>query len=305
MSLSKTPLRYPGGKQKLAPFIREVMEANDLIGGHYAEPYAGGAGVAIELLLTGSASHIHLNDSCEAVYSFWRSALSKTDDFCRRISRASLTIEEWRRQRHILKNPDEFGQLDVGFSMFYLNRCNRSGILSGGVIGGLEQTGDWKMDARFPRAELIRRIEAIARRKKNITLRNWDAEKFIRMHLPKIPAKSLVYCDPPYFHKADRLYLNHYAPEDHRRVAKVIQKNLKRPWLVSYDAVPELLNCYSERRSFIYGLQYNASEVYMGKEVFFLSDKLALPKQSSVKSISAGLKSPLKKARTLAVRLAA
>src|SRR5690348_6077456 len=113
MNRYKTPLRYPGGKQKLAPFVAEVMIGNNLYGGHYAEPYAGGAGVAIELLLSGVASDIHLNDSCSAVLSFWKSAINETEEFCRRISRASLNVREWRKQREILRDRYEHSVLDV------------------------------------------------------------------------------------------------------------------------------------------------------------------------------------------------
>jgi len=200
---------------------------------------------------------------------FWRSLLTNTEKFCRRISSASLTVEEWRRQREILLHPREFAQLDVGFGLFYLNRCNRSGIPSGGVIGGLKQDGPWKMDARFPRNELIKRIEAIASRGKAITMRNWDAERFLLEYVPKLPKKTLVYCDPPYYHKASRLYLNHYGPEDHARIARIIQHAVRRRWVVSYDGASEVMKHYSGRRSFRYDLQYNAGKAYMGTEVFF------------------------------------
>lgn len=290
MSRYKTPLRYPGGKQKLAPFIREIICENSLHGGHYVEPYAGGAGVAIELLLSGEMERIHLNDSCPGVYAFWQSVLSNSDELCRRISRASMTIDEWRRQQYIFLHQSEFEQIDVGFSVFYLNRCNRSGILSAGVIGGLKQDGEWKMDARFPRNELICRVEAIASRKSAITIKNWDAEKFILKYVPKLPENTLVYCDPPYFRKADRLYLNHYKPEDHARIAQVIQQVTKRHWVVSYDGAQEILKHYSLRRSFLYSLQYNAAKAYKGTEVFFFSDSLWLPKESSVAYIDCALK---------------
>lgn len=289
MNLYKTPLRYPGGKQKLASFIVEVMMENNLIGGHYVEPYAGGAGIAMELILSGKVKHIHLNDSCRRVYAFWRSVLTKSDDLCGRISRASLTVKEWRRQKDILSRPADHDQIDVGFSLLYLNRCNRSGILSGGVIGGLKQDGKWKMDARFPRNELIRRIEAIASRRTSITVKNWDAERFILEYIPQIPKSSLVYCDPPYFHKAERLYLNHYEPDDHARIARVIQREIKHLWMVSYDGALEIMKCYSRRRSFLYDLQYNVATAYKGTEVFFFSDNLKLPLRSSVASIDQAL----------------
>lgn len=290
MSRYRTPLRYPGGKQKLAPFIWEVLEANRLCGGHYAEPYAGGAGVAMELLLEGRVAHVHLNDSSRAIYAFWHSVLHQTQALCRRIKAASLTVTEWRRQKEILSRPSEFDLLDLGFSLFFLNRCNRSGIPSGGLIGGLDQKGKWKMDARFPRNELITRIEAIAARKRSITLKNLDAEEFIRNEITSLPRKSLVYCDPPYFRQASRLYLNHYKPADHARIAKVIQRHLRRPWIVSYDSVPEIIEFYAGQRSFLYDLQYNAAKAYKGKEVFVFSERLVLPDRSILPSIDQALK---------------
>lgn len=289
MSRYKTPLRYPGGKQKLAPFIAELISENHLDGGHYVEPYAGGAGIAIALLLDAHVSHVHLNDSCRGIYSFWRSILANTDEFCSRISRASLNVDEWRRQRDIFFHPNEYSQIDVGFSTFFLNRCNRSGIISGGLIGGLSQKGEWTMDARFSRNELIRRIETIALKRKAITLRNWDAEKFIREHLPTVPRDALVYLDPPYFKKADRLYLNHYAPEDHARIAGVIQREIKHRWVVSYDNAPEIMNFYSNRRTFEYDIQYNASRAYKGREIIALSDSVCLRRSSSVAGIEKAL----------------
>jgi DNA adenine methylase len=296
MMRNNTPLRYPGGKQKLAPFISEIIVENKLEGGHYAEPYAGGAGVAIELLLNGKSSHIHLNDACVPLYAFWRSVISRTDEFCRRIARASLTIVEWRKQREILRNPKGVSQLDLGFSYFFLNRCNRSGIASGGVIGGLAQTGKWKIDARFPRKELIRRVELIGSRRSSITIKNWDAERFILEYLPSLPRKTLVYCDPPYFRKADRLYLNHYKPEDHARIARVIQSKLNKPWIVSYDSAPEIQSLYSKRSHFLYGVQYNAGSAYKGSEVFFFSDVVAVPTESSVNFINCALMGPQRSA---------
>jgi len=284
-----TPLRYPGGKQKLTPFVFEIMQENNLIGGDYAEPYAGGAGIAINLLLSGAASKIHLNDSSYAVYSFWHSILNETEKFCRRISRAALTIDEWQKKQYIVSNPKKFNKLDVGFAMFYLNRCNRSGILNAGVIGGLSQDGKWKMDARFPRNSLIHRIELIASHKKNIKIRNWDAEKFIASYISKLPKKTLIYFDPPYFNKAKNLYKNHYKPKDHERIARSIQCITRHPWIVSYDNAKEILSSYKKRETFIYSLQYSAFKAYKGSEVFIFSDKVSIPEESSIPYINEAL----------------
>lgn len=286
MSLYKTPLRYPGGKQRLTPFIIEILEANDLIGGDYIEPYAGGAGVAIELLLGGIVSHIHLNDVSRPVFAFWHSVKNSPDELCHKISRASLTVEEWRFQREIFKNHQKYSLSEVGFATFYLNRCNRSGILDAGVIGGNLQTGNWKMDARFSRNDLIRRIEAIAEKRKFIYLRNWDAEKFINDYIPRLPARSLVYFDPPYFCKGGTLYQNHYKPSDHLKLSQIIQENVSVPWIVSYDSNPNILEYYKRCETFVYSLQYNASKSYKGLEMFAFSDSLQIPQISKLKFIN-------------------
>jgi DNA adenine methylase len=290
MARYSTPLRYPGGKQKLSPFIAEIISANDLIGGQYVEPYAGGAGVAIQLLLKGLVSKIHLNDSSKPVYAFWRAVLAHTDELCRLIASASLTVDEWKRRREIVRNPGQHSILELGFSTFYLNRCNRSGVLSGGLIGGLDQKGEWKLDARFSRNELVRRIEAIASLRTRISIRNMDAEAFIAHIVPDMPKETLVYCDPPYFAKSSRLYLDSYSAEDHKRLSRVIQSQLHRKWVVSYDSAPEILAYYQRRRHFLYDLQYNASRVYRGSEVFVFSDDLNLPQNSSIPSIDAALR---------------
>ncbi len=286
---SSTPLRYPGGKQKLTPFIYEIMEENNLIDGEYVEPYAGGAGVAINLLLSGVASKIHLNDSSFPVYCFWYSILNETEEFCRRIYKAALTIDEWRKKQYIVLNPKEFDKIDIGFAMFYLNRCNRSGILNAGVIGGVDQKGKWKMDARFPRNSLINKIELIATHKKKIKIRNWDAEKFIVSYISKLPKKTLIYFDPPYFNKAKNLYKNHYKPEDHARIARSIQLITHHPWIISYDNAVEILNSYRKRKTFIYSLQYSAFQTYKGSEVFIFSDKVSIPEKSSIPWINEAL----------------
>lgn len=286
---NNSPLRYPGGKQRLTPFISELLKVNDLEIGHYVEPYAGGAGVAIELLLGHKVSSIHINDLNFGIYSFWHSVLHKPDDLCRRISSASLTVEEWRLQKSIMKKCDRRKKLELGFSVFFMNRCNRSGVLSGGVIGGLAQRGTYKIDARFSRNDLIRRIESITRYRDKIFLTNYDAEYYIKNYIPNLPEKTLVYLDPPYYQKGSDLYQSHYLKSDHTRISNVIQKELQHKWVLSYDGVPDIIDLYKNRRHFFYDLQYSAAKVYKGKEVFIFSDKMKLPLSCGLKHIDQGL----------------
>jgi DNA adenine methylase len=306
VSRHRTPLRYPGGKQKLAPFVDEILRANDAVGWNYVEPYAGGAGVAMQLLLADRVRRVYLNDSSPHVYAFWRSILRQPEAFCQRISRCALNIATWRKHREVFRFPGEHDALDLGFSTFYLNRCNRSGVLTAGVIGGLEQEGDWTIDARFPRKELIKRIEAIAEYASRIVVSNQDAEAFLVGKVNSLPAQTLVYCDPPYFARAERLYLDHYEPDDHVRLANVIQSKLKRPWLVSYDGHSSILSLYGKRRHFLYSLHYSAMRSYAGAEVFVFSDDLNIPRTSDLSYVAPVLEElPMnvaRRRRALAVR---
>ena len=288
MGIHKTPLRYPGGKQKLAPFIREILQQNG-IKGHYVEPYAGGAGVAIELLLNEDVQCIHLNDSDLGIYAFWYSILNENERFCREILVASLTVEEWKKHREVVKQPQNHSLFELGFSTFFLNRCNRSGVISAGVIGGLNQEGNYKIDARFSRNDLIRRIELIGRYKDRITVTNMDAESYINEYLPKLPANCLIYLDPPYYNKAKALYLNAYNKHDHARLAQTIQNKIRHNWVLSYDGVPQIIELYSNRRHFLYDLQYSAAKSYKGQEIFIFCDQLILPYKCSLSSINEGL----------------
>lgn len=271
-----TPLRYPGGKAKLSGLIKQIFRLNSFNGGHYAEPYAGGAGVALELLLCGYASHVHLNDLNYPVYCFWRSVQREADCFCERINRAKLDINTWKSQKSIIQNPRAHSQLDVAFAFFYLNRTNRSGIISAGVIGGIDQTGPWKMDARFPKADLIERIERLALYKGNISITNMDAIKFLARCSEKLPKQSFIYLDPPYFKQGQRLYDNFYKPEDHAQIAKEVAR-LKHPWLVSYDDVYQVRALYEKFRQSAHELNYSAATAYKGKEALIFSQSLQIP----------------------------
>jgi DNA adenine methylase len=243
----------------------------------------------MELLLNRKVAHVYLNDSSVHVYAIWKSIVSDPDDFCKRIALASLSIDEWRTHREIVRHPEDHTIDDLGFSTFYLNRCNRSGILTAGAIGGLSQEGKWRIDARFPRNELINRIEAIALQKNQITVTNLDAEIFMLEQVNSLPAKTLVYCDPPYYERADRLYLNTYSHNDHARLAQIVQKKLKRPWLVSYDYHPSIIEMYDGRQKFDYSLHYSATRSYSGREVFIFSDALKIPQTSSLTYVNQGI----------------
>ncbi len=241
----------------------------------YIEPYAGGASVGLSLLFEEYASHIHINDINRSVYAFWKAVLESPDELCNLIASAKLEIQEWERQRAIQEDKSA-EQLDLAFSTFYLNRTTRSGILRGGVIGGKKQEGTWKLDARFNKPNLIRRIQKIARFASRITVSNIDAAHLIADFTHKQNTPSFLYLDPPYYAKGQDLYQNFYTPEDHKAIAKLVSK-VRVPWIVSYDAVTPIAEMYRDYSVIEYGLKYSASRHYSGNELMFFSHDLLAP----------------------------
>ncbi len=273
-----TPLRYPGGKGKLAEYVAKVIEINDLVGGTYVEPYAGGAAIAVEMLLRDIVKRIHINDLNPSVYWFWHEVLNNPEELIRRIERCSIDMKTWHWARSVQSSIETADRGDVAFSTFFLNRTNRSGILLGGVIGGKNQDGPWKMDARFNRSDLICRIEQIAERQSSIRLHNSDAERLIRKISPGLSKKTLIYFDPPYFVKGQGLYMHHYDPSDHASVASTVQKLPSHcHWMVSYDDHPEIRKLYQGLEHLSYTLNYTAQERGRGAEIIFYSPNMVIP----------------------------
>lgn len=273
-----TPLRYPGGKGKLAAYVKEIIRTNKLYDGEYVEPYAGGAAIGLELLFQEYVTKIHINDLNGAVYSFWKAVLNDTEELCRLIKSTRLTVASWDRQKRIFSNPRDHSYVKVGFATFFLNRTNRSGILNGGIIGGRDQTGPWKIDARYNADELIFRVESIAKMRSRIRLTRSDALAMLRFGLPKWPKNTLIYLDPPYYERGRELYYDYYKPEDHAELARFVREQMaERSWIVSYDNVAPIKKLYSGFRMIVYDVGYTARENRIGREVMFFAPKLVIP----------------------------
>lgn len=273
-----SPLRYPGGKNKLSTFIAKICIDNE-INGHYVEPYSGGASVALFLLFEGFVNKITINDKDRSVYAFWHSVLNKTKQLCQLIEDTDITIEEWKKQKEIQKNKEHADLLELGFSTFFLNRTNRSGIINAGVIGGIEQKGNYKMDCRFNKKDLINRIQRIASRKKDIRLYKKDALKLIDKIQEEAENENVIfYFDPPYYLKASTLYMNHYKENNHRLVSEKIRNIRNIRWIVSYDNVPEIKDLYINCKKKEYSFKHTAHSSRIGQEILFFSPNLRIPR---------------------------
>jgi len=272
-----SPLRYPGGKAKLTRYIAELLRLNSPKKTHYIEPFCGGAGIGISLLANGHISHLHLNDYDRAIYAFWHSVKFQNEKLCLRIANTDINMESWASQKDVLSNKSSADFLDLGFATFFLNRTNRSGILGGGVIGGREQKGIWKLNARFNKETLIQRIKLIGQLSEKISITNCEARNYINKQLPSLHSSSLVYFDPPYFHKGASLYMNAFKNNDHALLAKDIQNKVNQNWVVSYDNTAEIIGLYSKCEQETFSLTYSAQNHYRGSEVMIFKNGLKRP----------------------------
>ncbi len=285
MGITHSPLRYPGGKSILSPLLGSFIETNNLLDGIYIEAYAGGAGAALKLLFSEFVSQIVLNDADESVYLFWYAIVNHTEDFLKLISDTPVTIEEWKRQRYIFGNPSCFDPVQVGFSTFFLNRCNRSGILYAGPIGGQSQSGDWRLDVRFNKISLIKRIEKIALYKSRISIYNEDALLFLEKHVKALSEeneKILVYLDPPYYSKGSQLYLNYYGHDDHVALSTYIINQNGYKWILSYDDVPEIRKLYDGLIRTVFSLNYSVYKARAGKEMIIYCPGSNIPNREII-----------------------
>ena len=274
MQRSFTPLRYPGGKAKIYPLVSSLIHLNTPERCTYIEPFAGGAGLALKLLFENDVNGIVINDYDYAIYSIWNNVINHSDHCCDFILNVPLTISEWNRQREIYKNQEHHTGFEVGNAALYLNRTNVSGVLKGGVIGGLAQEGSYKIDARFNRTSLVEIIKRIASRKNDIEIFNWNAVDFINKIIPNY-SNTFVYYDPPYVKKGHCLYKNAFKESDHRQLCETIISSTNK-WIVTYDDCDFIRNLYKDYSFEIINVNYSVGKTKNGAELIVYGPSISL-----------------------------
>lgn len=268
-----SPLRYPGGKAALAGLFADVITDLGLTSPIYVEPYAGGAGAGVALLRQGLVEQLVINDFDPAVYAFWRSVTHHNDQLVECVRSVPLTVEEWKRQREIYRGGDAGDTLTLGFAFFYLNRTNRSGVLRGGVIGGLAQDGTYKIDARFNRETLAERLLALGELADRITVTDVDGRTVIRNYAHN--RSAFMYVDPPYVRAGSQLYLNSFDVRDHEALARIIDEVDGAHWLMTYDVAPLIARLYAHHFRSRYELNYSARHPGFTDELMIASPAVA------------------------------
>lgn len=265
-----SPLRYPGGKNGLYPFVSNLIKENNYSQKAYAEPYAGGCGLALKLLFEGVVNEIYLNDLDNSIYSFWYTILNQADEFCEWIYNLEITIDNWYFYKNIFTNSKEYSSFEIAQATFYLNRTNVSGVLKGGVIGGQNQNGKYKIDARFNKVKLIEKINLIYSKRNNIHFYKLDAIDFLRKI--KNTDSIFIYLDPPYYLKGSELYMNFYKSADHIQLCEYL-KEIDSEFILSYDNNNFIKEIYSEFKIYTFDISQSTSNK-VGKEIIVFSENL-------------------------------
>lgn len=285
MPRTYSPLRYPGGKTQLSRFVMQLLEFNKLDDIVYVEPFAGGFGAGLELLFKKKVKSVIINDYDIAIYSIWYAILNETERFINDIINAKINIQEWEIQKNIYNKSleEKIYSYDLAFATYFLNRTNRSGIITGGPIGGKNQNGKYKLDCRFNKSDLIRKIVRISDYKNKIQLYNMDANDFIdKIILRHNPNEIFTFFDPPYYEQGKNLYTNFFKHEDHLNLQEKINNLSDYYWILTYDNKEEILSIYEDYAKYLYGINYSASNVRKAKEILILSSKVKLDSFDSI-----------------------
>ncbi len=269
----KTPLRYPGGKSKLKNYTMDLIELNNFNGCTYIEAFAGGAGLAMELLFNETVGRVILNDIDRSIYALWYCVLNNTEMLIEIINTTDITIDEWYIQKDIQNNKSTADLLQLAYSTLFLNRTNRSGILTAGPIGGKKQNGNYTLDCRFNKVDIVQRIREIASRSELIEFHNMDALDFIDYIDNHQSQNSFIFFDPPYYDKGPELYVNHYIGDDHHELSERISE-LDIPWIVTYDNSDYIRELYDDYNQTIYYLNYSAQKPHKGQELMIYSNNI-------------------------------
>lgn len=283
MPLTSTPLRYPGGKSQLRPFVRKLLLHNNFSPSVYFEPFCGGAGIAIDLLISANVDEIVLNDADRGIFSFWYAVLNDVDRLCSTIDATIISIDEWYKQREIYrslndsnvkKNPVVY-DFDLAFATFFLNRTNVSGVIEGGCIGGLGQSGKYRLDARFNKVNLLKKIEKINSCRDSITLFGMDGFELLKLfssgEMGVFPEDVLSFVDPPYVAQGKNLYLNFFSLGDHGRLADLLRQMMDYRWVLTYDNCEYTRGLYSEFDVRSLDVRYSANRRIISREMIVLS----------------------------------
>jgi len=280
-----SPLRYPGSKRKLFNYLERISGHNNLSPQMLVEPFVGGGSVFLNFLSRHEKSKAIIADKDELVYSFWKILFAEPSYLINFIRKVRVNLKTFDRYRYISSHPKEFNRKKLAEACLFLNRTSFSGILnnSAGPLGGREQKSIYKIDCRFGRENLIKKIKSISAFKNRVVVLpyNWEETlKYVAEKDKYKDARLLYYFDPPFYKKADQLYRYHFDEASHKNLRDKLMK-LKQPWILSYDRAQEIRNLYSAFTRINVSMPYSINSPAKRLEKELIITPLKLPKIKS------------------------
>lgn len=276
-----SPLRYPGGKAFLAPYVARTLEHNGIRPDVFVEPFAGGASVSLQMVTQDLVDSIALYDLDPMVSGFWWTVFNRHKYLVEKVKEEVVSVEKWRE----LKEQKINGHCTNGWKCLFLNRTSFSGILneSSGPIGGHSQASDYKVDCRYYGDTILRRLKSLWDiRDRVFDVGSQSYECTLRYYEKRRTLAPFYYLDPPFFYKADKLYNFYFGQDDHDAFVTRVA-NLSSPWLLSYDYCPETV-ALMRRHGLSYKIlpvTYNAAANSKSQKRELVSSNLELPRMKT------------------------
>lgn len=281
-----SPLRYPGGKTQLYTFISYIIEENNYT--TFYELCAGGANLSLLLLKNKIVNKVIINDYDKGIYSLFFNTLNYPKKLIELIKTVPFDFNDeyspsflayyHKIKKHYNDNLNQYTNTDINlaFETLFLNRTNYSGIIiKSNPIGGLQQNGKYKLNCRFNKKALIKKINLIHTFKNNIILKNQDINQFLASN--KFNQNTLIFIDPPYVKQGNSLYTCGFNSKQHQQLADNIKK-IKSPYIITYDDDKLIQNIYSHQNMYYYSLKYSSNNKNKGNhfELMITSSNLHL-----------------------------
>lgn len=287
MKPTVTPLRYPGGKTWILPYVKEFLRFHTLNLGTIIEPFAGSASVSIGLLKDGLTEFAYICENDPLITSFWKSALDRNDEFIEVIKHLQISMETWYDFKKYFAEDayKKYDKIELGVAFLFYNRVNYSGILKAGPIGGRNQLSEYKMHCRFNLDRIVKKLSELRTLADRIQVVPSDGINYIQNYnWSGHDNDTFIYIDPPYYKAGKVLYRNYFKNEEHIKLANVVTK-IETPWLVSYDESEFISHLYETSKFQYVYTDYQAGNLRRGIRELLISNRKIPPTDSGSERI--------------------
>lgn len=283
-----SPLRYPGGKARMGPWLAEVFgsQFGRMALEVWMEPFGGGCGAGLALLDSNTVGEVWLCERNPALAALWRVLLAEPERLARTVEATTVDLAGFYAARETVQDGGGGDDFPLALAALVVNRCSRSGIVAPNVgpIGGKTQAGRWTVGSRFNPAGLAARLRRIAPLTERMRFYGTDGVACIAEldGTVGIEDEMLLFVDPPYLREGNRLYTEGMSPADHQHLADVLNRCAAR-WLLTYDDEPEVPDrLYRQRRVLRFDIPHTANRQRVAHEYLVLSPDTDLPLNEQV-----------------------